>query len=110
MRSEWIQVRLTRNTRERLREYAEAVVATGKVFPSNRANRVLSPEEAVIRLLDQWEGHRGRARKARNSVDKGIPYVLSLVPSPDNTTGSLAGEEETDVLPCDHESGAPGNP
>jgi len=65
MESEWIQIRLRRTTRERLRAYGSRVQRTTRHKPINRASESLSPEQCVSLLLDSWEGRQERVKKGR---------------------------------------------
>lgn len=65
MEGDWIQVRLLRGTRERLREYARRISRSKGLSPANRANQEPSPEQAVSLLLDQWEGRTAKQKEKR---------------------------------------------
>lgn len=67
MDNRFIQVRLDRLTRERLRAYARALQASGRAQGLHNAASEPSPDQCVARLLDQWERHRSRSHKSRNS-------------------------------------------
>jgi hypothetical protein len=62
---EFIQVRLSRRTRERLRDYSSRILKTGRAKPANPANSELSPEDCVTRLLDCWEVNSRRRERFR---------------------------------------------
>jgi hypothetical protein len=61
----WIQVRLRRATRQRLREVAERLARASGMSAWNAAIEHPSPEQVVSMLLDQWERRQQNRKKEK---------------------------------------------